>query len=185
MGFHTFDSEKASKLEDESRYRFCSREELLSMVDPAETQVVADLGSGTGFYTDDVAPYVQKVYGVDVQESMHDAYREKGVPENVELVTADASRLPFEDAHLDALFTTMTYHEFAGEDAAAELARVVKPGGRLVVVDWAADGEAERGPPLEERYDVGHAISLFADASFRVKHAASRWETFSYVAIRS
>jgi ubiquinone/menaquinone biosynthesis C-methylase UbiE len=185
MGHHTFDSSKAADLEDDSRYRFCSREELLAMLDPASTHVVADLGSGTGFYTDDVAPYVDRSYAVDVQEEMHDVYREKGVPANVELVSAEASQLPFETDHLDALYTTMTYHEFASPEAAAELARVVAPGGRLVVVDWAAAGEGERGPPRSERYDVGHATSLFADAGFRVKHATTRWETFSYVAIRS
>lgn len=49
MGFHTFPIERADKLEDPSRYRFCSREELLEMLATEAEDVVADLGSGTGF----------------------------------------------------------------------------------------------------------------------------------------
>ena len=79
MGFHTFDADQAARLEDPDRYRWVSSEELVGAVVAAADAVVADLGSGTGFYTDDVAPHVGTVYGVDVQPRMHEAYREKGL----------------------------------------------------------------------------------------------------------
>ena len=184
MGFHTFDVDRADNLEDPSRYRFCSREELLTLLDPDPTTVVADLGSGTGFYTDDVAPYVDTCYAVDVQSEMHDLYREKGVPENVETVTANVADLPFEDGALDAAFSTMTYHEYASAESLAELHRVLRPGGRLVTVDWSADGEGADGPPREERFTLGDATSALAEAGFRVTHAETRRETFVCVARR-
>jgi len=81
MGYHTFPVDRADALEDPGRYRYCSREELLTMLEPSADGVVADLGSGTGFYADDVAPFVETLYAVDVQSPMHDRYREKGVPE--------------------------------------------------------------------------------------------------------
>ena len=57
MGFHTFDAEKAGRLEDAGRrYQSVSREELVGALDLTGAETVADLGSGTGFYTDDVAP---------------------------------------------------------------------------------------------------------------------------------
>ncbi|NHN61243.1 MULTISPECIES: class I SAM-dependent methyltransferase [Halorussus] len=117
MGFHTFDPASADRLEDESRYRYCSREELVAALDlgNARDATVADLGSGTGFYTDDVAPFAGEVRAVDVQPEMHDLYREKGVPGNVDPVTADIGDLPFADGELDAAFSTMTFHEFAGD----------------------------------------------------------------------
>ena len=112
MGFHTYPVERAPELEDPSRYRFCSREELLGLLSLDGTETVVDLGSGTGFYTDDVAPFAEQVYAVDLQEEMHEIYGEKGVPENVTLVTAEVADLPLDDGECDAAVTTMTYHEF-------------------------------------------------------------------------
>jgi ubiquinone/menaquinone biosynthesis C-methylase UbiE len=183
MGFHTFDVDRAEALEDASRYRYCSREELLSLLAPAADAVVADLGSGTGFYTDDVAPHVDTCYAVDVQSEMHGLYREKGLPATVETVTAEVGDLPFADDALDAAFSTMTYHEFATTESLAELARVVRPGGRVVTVDWAADGDGESGPPREERYALQDAVAGFSEAGFRVARAESRHETFACVAL--
>jgi len=182
MGFHTFDADRAAKLEDPERFRFCSREELLAGLDPDGDDRVADLGSGTGFYTREVAPFVDTVEAVDVQEEMHDAFREHGVPENVSLVTADVADLPFEDDALDGASSTMTFHEFATADSLAELHRVLAPGARLVVADWSAAGRGDEGPPLAERYDAAEAESLLADAGFDVRDATDRPETLFVVA---
>lgn len=178
MGFHTFDPGRAAALEEEGRYRHCSRAELHALVGPHEGMTLADLGSGTGFYTDDLAPYVGRCYAVDVQSEMHERYREKGVPDAVELVTAAVADLPFGDGTLDCAFSTMTYHEFADSEAFAELARVLRPGGRLVTVDWSAGGEGDAGPPRAERYDLGHAVERHLDHGFAVVRAETRPETF-------
>jgi ubiquinone/menaquinone biosynthesis C-methylase UbiE len=181
MGHHTFDADKAEKLERPDRYRYLSRDELLALLGTDDTSVVADLGSGTGFYTDDVAPRADTVYAVDLQDEMHDIYREKGLPENVEAVTANVSDLPLDDDSIDAAFSTMTYHEFASEESVAELGRVLRPGGRVVVVDWSATGEGESGPPADHRYHVGDAATLFLEGGFEVERAESRPETFVLV----
>jgi ubiquinone/menaquinone biosynthesis C-methylase UbiE len=185
MGHHTFDASRADNLEDAaSRYRFLSREELHWALSPAPDDVVADLGSGTGFYTDDVAPAVDRVYAVDVQEAMHEYYREKGVPENVSLVTGEVADLPFATDRLDGALSTMTYHEFASDAALAELARVVRPDGRLAVADWSATGAGEHGPPLDERFAVADAATALRAAGFDVEFRAARPETFLLVAVR-
>ena len=183
MGFHTFDVEKADRLEDPAvRYRWVSAEELIGPLAASDTRVVADLGSGTGFYTDDVAPHAETVYGVDVQPEMHDRYREKGVPENVELVASDVADLPFADGRLDGAFSTMTYHEFASPAAVAELARVIDAGGPLVTFDWSAEGDGDHGPPADERYAASDAVDALEAAGFDVVSAAERTETFGVVA---
>jgi ubiquinone/menaquinone biosynthesis C-methylase UbiE len=184
MGFHTFPIDRADALEDASRYRYCSREELLELLAPESDDVVADLGSGTGFYTDDVAPFVETVYAVDVQSAMHDRYREKGVPPTVEFVTSEISSLPFDDDGLDGAFSTMTHHEYASDDAFAELARVIRPGGRLVTVDWSANGRGEDGPPVDERFSLDDAVSQLEAAGFTIESARDRPETFALVATR-
>ncbi|WP_123620372.1 class I SAM-dependent methyltransferase [Halorubrum sp. CSM-61] len=187
MGFHTFDAEKADRLERPAvRYRWVSGEEVVGALTaeradrPAAT--VADLGSGTGFYTDAVAPHVGTVYGVDVQAEMHAFYREKGVPENVDLVESDVAALPFEDGELDAAFSTMTYHEFASDDAIAELARVIRTEGRLALFDWSAAGDGEHGPPADERFDASDAVAALEATGFEVLSASERTETFAVIA---
>ncbi|MFB6107498.1 MAG: class I SAM-dependent methyltransferase [Haloplanus sp.] len=183
MGFHTFDSDRADALEDAAvRYRFCSREELHSLVAPHAGMTLADLGSGTGFFTDYLAPHVDRLYAVDVQATMHDHYREKGVPENVSLVAADVTDLPFADDGLDCAFSTMTFHEFAEAASVAEVARVLRPGGRLVTVDWDRRGDAEAGPDRAETYGLDDAVEMLQSAGFAVERAETRPETFLCVA---
>ncbi len=178
MGYHTFPLDNADALEDPTRYRFCSREELVALVDPGPESTVADLGSGTGFYTDEIAPFAGRVYAVDVQEGMHDRYREKGLPDNVDPVTAEVGDLPFADGDLDRAFSTMTYHEYAGDGALEEVARALREGGVHAVVDWTRQGAGERGPPTDERYDLEAAIAHHREAGFAVERARTRPETF-------
>jgi ubiquinone/menaquinone biosynthesis C-methylase UbiE len=178
MGFHTFDVDRAEKLDDPSRFAYVSVDELLALFDAVEGDVVADLGSGTGFYTDEVAPYVETVYAVDVQAEMHRYYRERGIPGNVETVSADVGDLPFDDDELSAAFSTMTYHEFASDASLAELARVLEPGGRVGIGDWTAAGVGEHGPPLDERFDAATASEALRAAGFEIVRAEDRRETF-------
>jgi ubiquinone/menaquinone biosynthesis C-methylase UbiE len=184
MGFHTFDADRAARLEEAGkRYRYLSREELLAAIDPGPDAVIADLGSGTGFFTDDVAPHVGTVHAVDVQSEMHEFYRRKGVPDNVELLASDVADLPFETDALSGAFSTMTYHEFASPEAVETIARVVEPGGRLVVVDWSADGAGEAGPPIDERFDSEAAADALRAGGFEIERVDDRPETFLLVAV--
>jgi ubiquinone/menaquinone biosynthesis C-methylase UbiE len=178
MGFHTFDAEGAGRLEDPTRYAYLSVDELLALFDPGPDERIADLGSGTGFYTDDVAGHAGRIYAVDVQTEMHEYYREKGVPDAVDLVTAAVDELPFSDGFLDAAYSTMTFHEFATPAALAEVARVLRPGASLGIGDWTATGDGERGPPLSERFDAERATALLGDAGFRIDSVSDRRETF-------
>ena len=183
MGHHTFDADGADRLEEaERRYRYVSGEELLWALAPDPGDTVADLGSGTGFFTDVVAPHAGTVYAVDVQQAMHDYYAEKGLPENVEPVTTGIEELPFADDSVDSAFSTMTYHEFASDDALAEIRRVLAPTARLAIVDWSGEGIGDHGPPLDERYTVETAVENLLEHGFTIEHAFARPETFLVVA---
>ncbi|MXR52116.1 methyltransferase domain-containing protein [Halovenus sp. WSH3] len=181
MGFHTFDPEMADRLEEPTRFRFCSREELLQWLPTGADSRILDIGSGTGFYTDEVAPFVGSVVALDVQAVMHERYRERGLPETVGPVTADAGRLPFSANTFDGAFSTMTFHESATEQSVSELYRVLAPDGQVVIVDWTASGDGESGPPLSERYDLDQARTLLSEAGFEIEVAATRSETFALV----
>jgi len=182
MGHHTFDAGAAAGLEDESRYAYLSVDELLGALDPGPEDCVADLGSGTGFYTRSIAPNVGGVVAIDLQPTMHAAFAEFGVPESVDRVTATIGSLPVRSGVLAGAYSTMTYHEFYAPAALAELARVVRPDGRVVIADWSAGGKGDRGPPLSERYDAETVATHFEEHGFDVERVADRRETLVVVA---
>ncbi|MGB7160663.1 MAG: metalloregulator ArsR/SmtB family transcription factor [Tepidisphaeraceae bacterium] len=108
---------------------------LLSLL-PRE-YVVADLGCGTGQVIAALAPNVKQVIGVDNSAAMLKAARKRaGDFENVDLRRGDLEALPLDDALCDAalLLLALTY---VGDAPAAlgEMSRVLKPGGRAVIVD--------------------------------------------------
>lgn len=176
--------DRLDKLEDPERYRWLSGEELRYYLDASPGWRVADLGSGTGFYADELAPVARRVYAVDRLDEMHERYRAQGKPANVEPVTTDFGDLPFPDGHLDAAVAVMTYHHGL-EAAVDEVARALRPGGRFVVADWSATGAGLRDPPVEEEYfDLAAVQSQLLDAGFRIRVARERLETFLVVAAK-
>jgi len=182
MGFHTFDPAMTDRLSDPTRFRFCSREELLEPLPVRQGADVIDIGSGIGFYTDELAPFFETVYALDLQEEMHEQYRERGVPQNVELVTGNADSLPFEAGSLDGAVSTMTFHESTTPESLAELAGTLAPGAPFVIVDWSGEGDGEAGPPVDERFSAAEANDLLEEAGFTITRSAERTETFAIIA---
>lgn len=179
MGSHTFDPAKAEKLDDKSRYQFCSREELLGALGAGggTDEHLLDLGSGTGFYTMALAPFFGQVSAVDIQSAMHDQFRQKGLPENVSLVESSTDSLPLGDGSVDAVVSTMTAHELPLAATLSELRRVLGAGGGFVIVDWSAEGEGEAGPPRDERLSATELRESLTTAGFSVERADERGET--------
>jgi ArsR family transcriptional regulator len=103
---------------------------------PADT-VVADLGCGTGEVIQRVAPFVSQVIGIDNSPAMLKAAKKRldGLA-NVDLRRGDLAAIPLDDATADAalLILALTY---VAEPAVAlrEMARILKPAGRAVIVD--------------------------------------------------
>ncbi len=100
---------------------------------------VADVGTGTGFVAAGVAPRVDRVVAVDNSPAMLAVARKNlaglGVS-NVELVEGDVTALPFGDGSVEAAFANIVLHH--AEDPTAmlrEMARVVRPGGTVAIVD--------------------------------------------------
>jgi ubiquinone/menaquinone biosynthesis C-methylase UbiE len=123
------------------------------------------------------------VYAIDPQAEIHEFHWEEGVPDTVEFVESDVADLPLTDGALDTAFSTMTYHEFASDNAVAELARVLRSGGRLVVFDWSADGDGETGTPTDERFGAHDAAEALMAAGFKIFCVDTRTETFALVAL--
>ena len=98
---------------------------------------VGDLGCGTGQVSAALAPFVARVIAVDGSAAMLQAAKKRLQPfGNVELRRGDLEALPIDEALLDAATLMLVLHHVTEPARAlAEVARVLKPGGRLILVD--------------------------------------------------
>lgn len=184
MALDPYDDDRVERLQDPAAFRYCSGEELRSHLAPSPDWRVADLGSGTGRFTDELAPVAETVYAVDARPGLHAVYREGGMPESVHPLTADFGSLPFPDDHLDGVVSLRTFHHGLA-DALDEVARVLRSGGRLVVLDWSATGAGDREGRMHDHYvDLATAQSALLDAGFAIPVARERRETFLVVGQR-
>jgi SAM-dependent methyltransferase len=105
--------------------------------------VVLDVACGAGNATIPAAQAGAKVTGLDLTPSLLEAGRAAAAKAGVEIdwVEGDAEQLPFDDDSFDAVMSVFGCM-FAPDHraAAAQLARVMKPGGRLAVCSWTPEG---------------------------------------------
>ena len=134
-----------------------TRARLRDVLAPQPGERVLEVGPGTGYYTLDVAGWVLPGGRVDIfdiqpemlEHTMRRA-RERGI-DNIVATEGDAQSLPYPDATFDGAHLTTVLGEIPDQDAALrELARVLKPGGRLVVGElfgdphWVSPGTLRR-----------------------------------------
>ncbi|MBI4787830.1 MAG: methyltransferase domain-containing protein [Chloroflexi bacterium] len=105
----------------------------------SKSQTVVDVGTGTGFMAAGLAPLARRVIGVDFSDAMLAVARENMARfelSNVEFRRGDLGRLPLDDATADVVVANMALHH-APDPARAlrEMARVCRPGGRVVITD--------------------------------------------------
>jgi ubiquinone/menaquinone biosynthesis C-methylase UbiE len=98
---------------------------------------VADVGAGTGFLSAGLAPLVRQVYALDGSAAMLEVARQNLKNfDNIVFQEAEGLALPLPDASLDAVFANMYLHHCQDPLAAiAEMTRLLRPGGRLVITD--------------------------------------------------
>jgi len=115
------------------------RARAVSRLLPAEL-TVADIGTGTGILAIELARLGVRVLAVDHSTRMLDAARSKIAAEedlDIELRKGEASALPLEDAAVDAALAHMVLQYLPSPgDAIAEMARITRPGGTVVAVDF-------------------------------------------------
>lgn len=116
------------------------RKDAVELVAFPAAQRVLDIGTGTGDLAIDLSARVPRVLGVDFCEPMLDAGREKarrlGHRRAIDLLPADALRLPFVDASFDGITTAFTVRNVPDLPSVfGEMARVLRPGGRLACLE--------------------------------------------------
>ncbi|MEO1130818.1 MAG: metalloregulator ArsR/SmtB family transcription factor [Planctomycetota bacterium] len=108
---------------------------LLGLLPP--DWIVADIGCGTGNAAEMLAPHVAEVVAIDRSSPMLSAAQKRlSDVENVRFVEASIESLPLDDDSVDAATCLLVLHHVERPvDALREMARIVRPGGRVLVVD--------------------------------------------------
>jgi SAM-dependent methyltransferase len=107
---------------------------------------VADVGCGEGYLTLEAARWARSVIGIDRSDEVLERARALAARRrvtNVQWKKGDLSRLPLRDASIDVVLLSQSLHHAADpEDALAEAVRVLKPGGRVLVLDLREHDQA-------------------------------------------
>jgi ubiquinone/menaquinone biosynthesis C-methylase UbiE/DNA-binding transcriptional ArsR family regulator len=138
---------------------------LPGLLDPDWT--VGDLGCGTGEVAASLAPFVKQVIAVDRSNDMLQAARRRlRDATNVDVRRGELEALPIRDAELDAATLLLVLHHLPDPvQALAEAARVIRPGGRLLICDMLPhDREVYR-------QQMGHVWLGFSDEALK-RHLA-------------
>jgi SAM-dependent methyltransferase len=106
---------------------------------------VLDVGCGTGVFAARIRAAVpeSRVWGLDLVSAMlsQGRARWRSDPEHIAAVQGDSEQLPFPDGVFDVVTCANSFHHYPHQDrAVTEMHRVLKPGGRLLLVDGCRDG---------------------------------------------
>jgi len=157
------------------------REKVVRLARLKAGESVLDVGSGTGTLAIAAKRLVEPqgtVHGIDASPEMIARARKKAMKTGVEVVfeNAVAEALPFPDSQFDVVLTSMMLHHLprkARQQCACEMRRVLKPGGRVLAVDFGGTAPERRSLLEHFHHRHGHVklhdlVALLTEAGLHV-----------------
>jgi ubiquinone/menaquinone biosynthesis C-methylase UbiE len=166
------------------------QKKALAELRPRAGDRILDVACGAGALVIDVAPRVERAVGIDLSDGMLQLARSRlraaaDAPANVEFLLGPSDALPFDDGSFTALVCTTALHHFPDPQRSIdEMARVLEPGGRLVIGDACRDSPAAKlADPLFRRFEKGHVglqrkrdiEAMLSRAGLRVTRSRHVW----------
>lgn len=175
MSGHNHKCHGGFSLDEATRRQWYSPEAALSALQEGMTFV--DVGCGDGYFTILAAKKAGvkgRVYAVDVDGSRIELLEDKADTEglkNIVAVVGRAEDTVFCDGCADVVFYSMDLHDFDDpEKVLANAAAMLRPGGKVVDVDWKKM-QMDFGPPYEVRFSEQKAKEMLESAGFTTEAA--------------
>src|SRR5687768_4753723 len=169
-----FDVANAPTLDAADRMAWNNPQRIVSAVNIPRGVRVAEVGCGTGWFTFELETAVRPrgmVYALDMQPAMLQILQEKRNSwQRILTLPCDENEFQLDAGEVDIVFHANTLHECAEPEMhLCEARRVLKEGGRLILIDWhLADEESQPGPPNTQRLDVNTTRQMVMAAGFEV-----------------
>lgn len=172
MHDHKFDPARAERLNDPARLAALDPSVMWVAADVDDPSSIVDIGAGTGLFSVAFARLAPRatVYAADLSETML-SWMSEHLPDDVAgrvlPLKSEESSVPLSNGVADLVLMIALYHEL--DDPAASLAeawRLLRPGGRLLIVDWKREEGDVPGPPLAIRVDARDIVAAVAAAGF-------------------
>ena len=169
---HHFDPKTSAKsFDDPSRDAWQMPDRVIAALALKPGEALADIGSGTGYFTVRLAKSAAapKVYGADIEPEMVTYLRDRAAKEGLKNVipvqaAADSPNLP---EPVDVALIVDTYHHIGDrENYFRKLAKLLKPGGRVAIIDFKPD--SPEGPPKEFRFSPEKFKAEMSKAGYRL-----------------
>lgn len=174
--------EKVKKYESKERLEELDPKNTLKRLGFKEGSVLCDIGAGTGIFSFPAAEISQNdIYALDVSDSMLELLEERkksrGV-RNLKIKKVENNILPVADNTCDlAIMITVLHHVEDKKFMFSEIGRVLKPGGKLTIVEFYKR-EAEMGPPKNIRISEDELIEIGKENGLEVISEYSFGENF-------
>jgi ubiquinone/menaquinone biosynthesis C-methylase UbiE len=151
-----FNPRKLEKLNNPQRLVDIPPEYICERLDIENPQVLVEIGAGTAFFSIAFLEHLKPslVYACDISEVMIDWVKENVVPNHPKLipVKSEENSVPLDDQMADLLFMINLQHELDNPSLIlAESHRILKPDGKIFIVDWKKTDMPE-GPPTQIRW---------------------------------
>jgi len=157
----------ARVLEDPSRDAWQKPHDVVMALALKADESIADLGAGTGYFSRRFARHARKVWAVDIDPKLLEIAA-KGKPANLEIVLGKTDDPMLPAGAVDTIFICDVWHHIEGRAAyLVKLKRALKPGGRIVVVDFK-EGKLPVGPPPAMKISEKDLVGEFAVVGLRV-----------------